>query len=75
VCSKLSAYLVKKTNSIIIFHSRWKIWFNFKLKPLYIEAKRLVELFKDKGININRLTPDLTTEKIRKQKMQFGKSL
>lgn len=65
---KLLARLVKETNSKIILHSGWRIWFDSKLKPLRAEAKRLLELLEKEGLCIEGLTPDLTTEEIRKTK-------
>lgn len=65
---KLLAYLVKKTNSKIILHSGWRTWFDSELKPLRIEAKRLIELLEREDLHIDGLTPDLTTEEIRKTK-------
>ena len=65
---KILALLVKKTNVKIILHSGWRIWFDYKLKPLRIEAKRLVELLEKEGLSIDGLTPDLTTEEIRRTK-------
>ena len=65
---KILAPLVKKTGSKIILHSGWRIWFDCNLKPLRKEADRLVELFAKEGLSIGGLTPDLTTEEIRKTK-------
>lgn len=65
---KLLAYLVKKTNSKIILHSGWRTWFDSELKPLRIEAERLIELLEKEDLHIDGLTPDLTTEEIRKAK-------
>lgn len=65
---RLLACLVKKTHAKIILHSGWRIWFDSELKPLRIEAKRLVELLEKEGLHIEGLTPDLTTEEIRRTK-------
>lgn len=65
---KLLVYLVNKTNAKIILHSGWRSWFDPALKPLRIEAARLIELFDKEGLHIDGLTPDLTTEEIRKTK-------
>ena len=65
---KLLACLVKKTNSKIILHSGWRTWFDSELKPLRIEAKKLIQLLEKEGLHIDGLTPDLTTEEIRKTK-------
>ncbi|MBD5520021.1 MAG: hypothetical protein HDR03_02135 [Lachnospiraceae bacterium] len=65
---KLLAHLVKETNSKIILHSGWRMWFDSDLKPLRLEAKKLIELLEKEGLNIDGLTPDLTTEEIRQTK-------
>lgn len=65
---KLLACLVKKTSPRIILHSGWRTWFDSQLKPLCKEAERLVELLGKEGLCIDGLTPDLTTEEIRKTK-------
>lgn len=65
---KLLTLLVKKTKTKIILHSGWRIWFDNELKPLRMEAKKLVELFEKEGLSIDGLTPDLTTEEIRRTK-------
>lgn len=65
---KILALLVKKTKAKIILHSGWRIWFDYELKPLRTEAKRLVELLEKEGLSIDGLTPDLTTEEIRRTK-------
>jgi len=65
---RLLAYLVKKTNARIILHSGWRTWFDSECKPLRMEAAKLIELLKKEGLHIDGLTPDLTTEEIRKTK-------
>lgn len=60
--------LIKKTNASIILHSGWRFWFDSELKPLRIEAQRLIELLAEEGLTISGVTPDLTTEKIRATK-------
>ncbi len=65
---KLLAHLVNKTNSKIILHSGWRMWFDSELKPLRIEAKKLIESLEKEGLHIDGITPDLTTEEIRKTK-------
>ena len=62
---KLLSSLIKTTNARIILHSGWRFWFDSNLKPLRIEAEKLVELFKGEGLMIDGVTPDLTTEEIR----------
>ena len=65
---KLLAYLVRETNSEIILHSGWRFWFYSELKPLCKEASKLVELLEKEDLHIKGVTPDLTTEEIRKTK-------
>lgn len=65
---KILALLVKKTNAKIILHSGWRFWFDDELKPLRTEAKRLAELLSKEGLSVSGLTPDLTTEEIRRTK-------
>ena len=62
------ATLVKETDSLIILHSGWRMWFDVDLKPLRKEAQRLVDLFAKEGLHIDGVTPDLTTEEIRRTK-------
>lgn len=65
---KILAPLIKRTNAKIILHSGWRIWFDAELKPLRTEAKRLIDIFAKEGLSIDGLTPDLTTEEIRRSK-------
>jgi len=62
------ATLVNRTGAKIILHSGWRFWFDAKLKPLRAEAERLVELLAKEGLSLDGLTPDLTTEEIRRTK-------
>ncbi len=65
---KLLGTLIKATNSKIILHSGWRFWFDDDLKPLRMEAERFVEILEGEGLKLDGLTPDLTTEEIRKTK-------
>lgn len=65
---QLLALLVKKTNAKLILHSGWRIWFDDEMKPLRKEAANLVELLSHEGLRIEGMTPDLTTEEIRRTK-------
>ena len=65
---KILAPLIKRTNAKIILHSGWRIWFDAELKPLRTEAKRLIDIFAKEGLSIEGVTPDLTTEEIRRSK-------
>lgn len=65
---KILAQLVKRTNTKIILHSGWRIWFDDDLKPIRKEAERLLDILSKEGLSIEGLTPDLTTEEIRRTK-------
>ena len=65
---KLLASLVKETGSEIILHSGWRFWFDNELKPLCTQSNKLVELLEKENLYISGITPDLTTEEIRKTK-------
>lgn len=65
---KLLAQLVKKAKAKIILHSGWRVWFDDKLNPTHKEAQRLVDMLTEEGLTIDGVTPDLTTEEIRRTK-------
>ena len=65
---KLLSTLVKRTNSKIILHSGWKYWFDLDLKPLRQEAENLLMLFEKEELLLEGVTPDHSTEEIRKNK-------
>ena len=65
---KILATLVNRTGAKIILHSGWRFWFDAQLKPLRVEAERLVERLAKEGLSLDGLTPDLTTEEIRRTK-------
>ena len=65
---KILAPLIKKTDAELILHSGWRFWFNEERKPLRKEAGKLVDLLEKEGLSINGVTPDLTTEEIRRTK-------
>lgn len=65
---KILAPLIKKTDAGLILHSGWRFWFNEERKPLRKEAGKLVDLLEKEGLSINGVTPDLTTEEIRRTK-------
>ena len=68
----LLSKLVKSTKASIVLHSGWRFWFDEKLKPTRKEAEHLVSLLEKEGMYISGVTPDLTTEEIRKTK-KFSK--
>lgn len=65
---KLLSSLVRATNAKIILHSGWRFWLDDNLNPLRVEAEILLEIFKAEGLSIDGVTPDLTTEEIRRTK-------
>lgn len=65
---KLLAQLVGSTNAEIILHSGWRFWYGENGKPLREEAQRLSDLLEKEGLKITGVTPDLTTEEIRRTK-------
>lgn len=69
---RLLSKLVKKAEADIILHSGWRFWFGQDLKPLRSEAEYLADLLGKEGMVVSGMTPDLTTEEIRKTK-KFSK--
>ena len=65
---KLLSMLVKRTNAKIILHSGWKYWFDKDFKPLRPEAENLEMLLKREELLLEDVTPDHTTEEIRRNK-------
>lgn len=65
---QLLAKLVRKTNSKIILHSGWKFWFDSNLQPTRKESENLVMLLQQEGLVIDGITPDFSTEEIRKNR-------
>lgn len=65
---KLLSELVKKSEASIILHSGWRFWFDTDAQPTRSEAKYLTDLLKSEGMTVAGMTPDLTTEEIRKAK-------
>lgn len=65
---RLLAKLVKNTNAKIILHSGWKFWFDFNLEPTRKESENLSRLMQQEGLVIDGMTPDFSTEEIRKSK-------
>jgi hypothetical protein len=63
------AKIVNKTGASLVMHSGWRFWFNNNMQPIRKEAQKLMDLLLDSGLSIYAMTPDLTTEEIRKTKM------
>ena len=68
----LLSKLVNRTNASIVFHSGWRFWFDENIKPTRKESEHLVNLLAKEGMSISGVTPDFTTEEIRKTK-KFSK--
>ncbi|GKX66404.1 HAD domain-containing protein [Inconstantimicrobium mannanitabidum] len=66
---ELVAKIVNKTEATLVMHSGWRFWFDNTMKPIRKEAQNLINLLLDSGLSIYAMTPDLTTEEIRKTKM------
>lgn len=64
----LLSKLVHATDAEIVLHSGWKFWFDANLQPLRKEAERLKSMLEQEGVYISDVTPDCTTEEIRKAK-------
>lgn len=58
--------LVRRTGAQIILHSGWRFWYDAACKPLRVEAARLSEMLAVEGMTIAGVTPDRTTEEIRR---------
>ena len=50
-------------------HSGWRFWFDNYMRPIRKEAQNLIDLLLESDLSIYGMTPDLTTEEIRKTKM------
>lgn len=64
----LLGQLIRNTSAKVILHSGWKFWLDSEVKPLRREAERLISMLEKEGIKVNGVTPDHTTEEIRKSK-------
>jgi len=60
--------LVRKTGAEIVLHSGWKFWFDHTGNPIRRESLRLVDMLQAQGLKIYDVTPDYTTEEIRRTK-------
>lgn len=60
--------LAARTSAALVLHSGWKFWFDGHLCPMREEAGNLVELLEQNGMVIQDVTPDFTTEEIRRTK-------
>lgn len=65
---ELLSMIIKKTGAVIVLHSGWRFWLDDKLKPLNREADYLLFQFKKYGIAIHDITPDFSTDEIKRTK-------
>ncbi|MDO4301463.1 MAG: HAD domain-containing protein [Clostridia bacterium] len=65
---RLLKKVIIKTGAVIVLHSGWKYWFDKDIKPIKEEAKKFVEMLKKYDIAIYDVTPDFSTDEIRKTK-------
>jgi hypothetical protein len=69
---RLLSDLVKKSEASLILHSGWRFWFDADVQPTRPEAAYLTSLLNNEGMTVAGMTPDLTTEEIRRTK-KFSK--
>lgn len=62
----LLAKLVRATGAYLILHSGWRVWFDSHMHPLQEDAAKLTALLAEEGLVLSGMTPDLTTEEIRR---------
>ncbi len=65
---KLLSEIITRTKACIVLHSGWRFWFDKNMQPLRKESQHLAEIFKRNHISILDITPDFTTEEIKKTK-------
>lgn len=65
---RLLAELVKRTGAKIVLHSGWKYRFDREMKPLCPEAEDLRGMLQKENLFIADITPDHSTEEIRRNK-------
>lgn len=65
---KLLNRIITRTEASIVLHSGWRFWFNKDIQPLKKESQKLVEIFDRNQIIISDMTPDFSTDEIRKSK-------
>lgn len=65
---RILSKLVRNTDAKIVLHSGWKFWFDSDLNPLCKESENLIRLLRQEKLTIADVTPDYSTEEIRKNK-------
>lgn len=65
---ELLSVLINEFSAKIVLHSGWKYWFDENLKPLRLEAEKLLEMLEKCGLYIEDVTPDFADEEIKRTK-------
>lgn len=65
---KLLSMIIINTGAMIVLHSGWRFWLNKNLQPIRKEADYLLSILNKYKINLYDITPDLSTEEIKKSK-------
>lgn len=65
---ELLGQLVAQTGAKLVLHSGWRFWFDENLQPVRREAQYLQELLRNQKMKIYSVTPDFSTEEIRRTK-------
>ena len=63
---KLLRQIIDKTDAKIVLHSGWRFWFDSDAKPIRKEALRLVGMLEQEKLGIYDVTPDFSTEEIKR---------
>ncbi len=69
---ELLASMVNRTKAEIVLHSAWRFWFDENLNPTEKGGEILSQAFLMNNLRISGVTPDLSTDEIRKTK-KFSK--
>lgn len=65
---KLLCKIIEATSAGVVLHSGWRFWFNDAIQPTRKESQKLVEILEKNQITILDITPDFSTEEIKKTK-------
>lgn len=69
---RILASIINRTKAEIVLHSAWRFWFDEKLNPIAKGGEILSRALLANNLRISGITPDLSTEEIRKTK-KFSK--
>ncbi len=65
---ELLAEIAKQTGAYIVLHSGWRFWLDENLQAIRKESEYFLGLLKENGLSVYGMTPDLTTDEIRRTK-------